>query len=324
MARVPHVAALVATCVTVALCATPALATQNGRTSGEQTASSATTNRNSKTSKDNSAKTSIAPSPAAESMPPSAPTVIYTDGVLLVDAQNSTLADVLAAIGKQTGATVEIPSGLSERIAVRLGPSQPRQIIADLLRGAGYDYVMVGSSTDPEGISSLVLTRSSGTLEADNTVPPKEAAPAVAEADPLPPKGPLGAENSAEKEARKAAHAARRQAKIDAFLAMSPEQRAQAEQAATAVAAEIPQFGAAQTANVMPTPEQLDDVKRRYPFLFNRRPDGNPSEPGSSNPPPGTPPMTPIPNSQLANPVSADPTAVSPSTPADAVVMGPQ
>ncbi|MBV9086812.1 MAG: hypothetical protein JOY79_04955, partial [Acidobacteriaceae bacterium] len=216
-----------ATCVTVALCAPYAPAAQNGRTSGEQIASKAITKRNSATAKEKSGKTPIAPSPAAESMPASAPTVIYTDGVLLVHAENSNLADVLAAIGKQTGATVEIPSGLSERIAVRLGPSQPRQIIADLLRGAGYDYVVVGSSTDPEGISSLVLTRSSSTPQAGNAVQPQETGPGNAEANAVPPKGPLGAENLAEKEARRAAHLARRQAKIDAFLAqLSPEQRA--------------------------------------------------------------------------------------------------
>jgi len=94
-----------------------------------------------------------------EQMPPVAPQVIYRNGLLSIVAENSTLSDILHAVGARTGATVEAPPNLSsQRVAARLGPAAPREVLADLL--SGLDYIVVGASSDPDAIRSIVVSNS--------------------------------------------------------------------------------------------------------------------------------------------------------------------
>ncbi len=102
------------------------------------------------------------PPPTPEQMPPQPPHVEYINGLLSISANNSTLGDVLQAIRARTGANIDAPGGLSERVAVHLGPAPPRQVIADLLQGSRYDYVLVGSDTDPNAVRSVLITVNNG------------------------------------------------------------------------------------------------------------------------------------------------------------------
>src|SRR5262249_11474592 len=102
------------------------------------------------------------PPPTPENMPAQAPQVNYAAGMLTIVAQNSTLGDILNAVKSRTGATVDAPGPLSERVATRLGPAPPRQVLADLLKGSHFDYVLLGSDSDPMAVRSIILTRSSG------------------------------------------------------------------------------------------------------------------------------------------------------------------
>jgi hypothetical protein len=89
------------------------------------------------------------------------PNVTMTGGLLTIDAPNSTLSEVLRGIHNATGATVE-GSSPSERVAVRLGPGEPRQVIAALLKGTPYDYFILGSQEHPDAVTRIVLTQSGG------------------------------------------------------------------------------------------------------------------------------------------------------------------
>jgi hypothetical protein len=95
-------------------------------------------------------------------MPPQPPHVEYINGLLSITANNSTLGDILNAIRTRTGATIDAPGGLSERVVVQLGPAPPREVIANLLQGSRYDYVLVGSDTDPNAVRSILITVNSG------------------------------------------------------------------------------------------------------------------------------------------------------------------
>jgi hypothetical protein len=99
--------------------------------------------------------------PTPETMPAQPPQVSYAGGMLTIVAENSTLGDIMNAVKSRTGATVDAPGALGERVATRLGPAPPRQVLADLLKGSHYDYVMIGSDTDPQGVRSIILTRNS-------------------------------------------------------------------------------------------------------------------------------------------------------------------
>src|SRR5581483_10409201 len=101
------------------------------------------------------------PPPTPETSPAQPPQVTYSGGMLTIVAQNSTLGDILNAVKSRTGATIDAPGGMSERVATQLGPAPPRQVLADLLKGSHYDYVMIGSDTDPAAVRSIILTRNS-------------------------------------------------------------------------------------------------------------------------------------------------------------------
>ena len=86
--------------------------------------------------------------------------VSYQGGLLTISAQNSTLGEILRDVRKLTGASIEIPpgSGTGERVVAHLGPAAPRDVLAGLLNGSSFNYVMLGSSSDPTAVSSVILT----------------------------------------------------------------------------------------------------------------------------------------------------------------------
>ena len=90
---------------------------------------------------------------------PVAPKVTMAGGLLTIDAPNSTLSDVLNEVRKATGAAVEGASP-AERVAVRLGPGDPEQVLAALLRGTPYDYVIVGALGKQDAVTRVLLQTS--------------------------------------------------------------------------------------------------------------------------------------------------------------------
>ncbi|MBV9341666.1 MAG: hypothetical protein JO159_12360 [Acidobacteria bacterium] len=134
------------------------------------------------------------PVPAPATAPPAPPTpeqgpslppeVSYAGGQLTIVARNSTMADVLNAVRQKTGAAVEMPASSSERVVGRFGPGAPRDVMAQLLNGSHYDYVLLGSPADPAVLKKVVLmARASG----------PEAAPATAAAENPQPQALQGA-----------------------------------------------------------------------------------------------------------------------------------
>ena len=94
-----------------------------------------------------------------EQMPPSAPQVSWDGQQLTITSDNSTLADILAAIRTLTGAELDIPPKASaERIAARLGPGPAREVLSTLLSWTDFDYVIQASDIDAAGIGSVLLT----------------------------------------------------------------------------------------------------------------------------------------------------------------------
>jgi hypothetical protein len=97
-----------------------------------------------------------------DKIPAVAPKVHFSAGELTIVAHNSTLSDVLKEVREQTGAELDIPANANERVVADLGPGPARAVLADLLNGTHFNYVMVGSTTDPSAIQSIVLTARTG------------------------------------------------------------------------------------------------------------------------------------------------------------------
>jgi hypothetical protein len=83
--------------------------------------------------------------------------VSYEGGLLAISAHNSTLSEILRDVRKLTGASIDIPQGASERVVADLGPGAPRDVLALLLNGTSFNYVMLGSNSDPKAVSSVIL-----------------------------------------------------------------------------------------------------------------------------------------------------------------------
>jgi len=83
--------------------------------------------------------------------------VSYEGGLLAISAHNSTLSEILRDVRKLTGASIDIPPGASERVVADLGPGAPRDVLALLLNGTSFNYVMLGSNSDPKAVSSVIL-----------------------------------------------------------------------------------------------------------------------------------------------------------------------
>jgi len=115
-----------------------------------------------------------------EQVPAVPPQVAYSGGQLTIVAHNSTLGDILRAVHAQTGAELEIPSNATERVVATLGPGPARDVLATLLNGTHFNYVMLGSPSDPTTVQRVVLTAKTG---------PETATTASAQQQPVPPQG---------------------------------------------------------------------------------------------------------------------------------------
>jgi len=113
----------------------------------------------SNTAQDDEVTASTPPPAAAEKTAAHSPKVTYQDGQLTIIAENSLLSDILSALHAAMGAAINLPaSASSERIWVRLGPGPARKVVSDLLSDTDLNFVIQGSTTDVDGIQSVLLT----------------------------------------------------------------------------------------------------------------------------------------------------------------------
>lgn len=97
------------------------------------------------------------PEVTPEHGPASPPQVSLQSGQLTIVARNSTMSDVLNAVRQKTGANVDMPAGSGDRVVGQFGPGAPRDVMAQLLNGSHYDYVLLGSAADPHALNKIVL-----------------------------------------------------------------------------------------------------------------------------------------------------------------------
>ncbi len=126
-----------------------------------------------------------------DAIPAVAPQVSYQDGLLTIVAPNSTLADILRSVRKHTSADIEIPATANERVVTRLGPGPAREVVAELLNGSRFNYVLLGSPNDASQLVRVVLVAKTGPDNPDpqppgagaNGAPPAQVAADAPDAD---------------------------------------------------------------------------------------------------------------------------------------------
>lgn len=109
------------------------------------------------------------------------PKVSYDHGKLTIVAQDSTIGDILRAVRDQMGFALDLPSEATERATVHIGPGSTKEVLAQLLAGSRFNYVILESATDQNKFERLILTLR----------PPKESVPvlAIAASDRQPSRG---------------------------------------------------------------------------------------------------------------------------------------
>lgn len=93
-----------------------------------------------------------------EQMPASPPEVQFHQGQLTIKASNSTLGDILRAVCRETGASEEMTGNATERVIGRFGPGPARDVLASLLNGSHFNYVLLGSAENPLALDRVILT----------------------------------------------------------------------------------------------------------------------------------------------------------------------
>src|SRR5438270_2958849 len=109
--------------------------------------------------------------------PPVAPVVTYRDGLLSVQALNSNLSSVVTAIRNKTGIEFEGAEGISERVAIALGPAPEGDVLAAIFAGSKYDFLAIGRPDSPNIVQKVILTvkHAPGTAEAQAQQQPPAA-----------------------------------------------------------------------------------------------------------------------------------------------------
>jgi hypothetical protein len=113
------------------------------------------------------------PPPTLEQQPPTAPQVTYTNGQLSISSTNATLSQILRSVQTQTGASIDIPPGAgNERVVATLGPGKPQAVLASLLNGSKFNYVILGEPNNPGTVQKVILLAKSagGSSQAPDTV----------------------------------------------------------------------------------------------------------------------------------------------------------
>lgn len=112
-------------------------------------------------------------------MPPVPPQVTYRDGMLTVQAVNSTLGSLLQTIRNKTGIQFEGAENAQERVAVSIGPAPQAEVLASIFNGSGFDYVAIAREDNPSIVQRVIMTpkaRGAGVAAAFTPVQPQTPA----------------------------------------------------------------------------------------------------------------------------------------------------
>jgi len=193
------------------------------------------------------------------------PEVSYQNNLLTIVASNSTLADILRAVRKQTGAEIEVPVA-PERVVTHLGPGPARDVIAELLNGSRFNYVLLGSPANESALTKVVLVAKTGPDTITPPPPTPDPALGITQVNNSSPQDPGADAADADQPDDNAANvddsAANDQAAQDADQQGNPDQP-----------------------NVKTPQQMLQEMQQRQLMLQQQQQPGQPPVPGSGMPP---------------------------------------
>ena len=91
-------------------------------------------------------------------MPPVPPQVTFRNGMLTVQAINSTMSSLLQAIRSKTGIQFEGGENSPDRVAISVGPAPEGEVLSSIFNGSNFDYVVIGRQDSPAIVQRVILT----------------------------------------------------------------------------------------------------------------------------------------------------------------------
>lgn len=85
--------------------------------------------------------------------------VSFRDGLLAIKSNKATLAEVLYAVQQRTGADISIAAGAEqERVVVDLGPAPAAEVLAQMLNGSKFNFLILNAANDPRQLDRVILS----------------------------------------------------------------------------------------------------------------------------------------------------------------------
>jgi hypothetical protein len=85
--------------------------------------------------------------------------VSFKDGLLAIRSNKATLSEVLYAVHQRTGADIAVPAGAEqERVAADIGPGPAAEVLAHLLNGSRFNFLIVNSASDARVLDRVILS----------------------------------------------------------------------------------------------------------------------------------------------------------------------
>lgn len=131
--------------------------------------------------KPSSGNVPIAETPQAPPAPPPPPKpslqVSFDNGLLSIVSDRASLSEILFDVHQRTGAEIAIPAGAEqEKVVVNLGPAPAPEVLAQLLNGSRFNFLILSSSKDPHALDQVILTP-----RAEGSMPPSPPMPQAPE-----------------------------------------------------------------------------------------------------------------------------------------------
>jgi hypothetical protein len=117
----------------------------------------------------------ISVSVSAPATSPARPPLVvsFQAGLLTINSNKASLSEILFAVHQRTGAEIAIPAGAEqEQVVADLGPATAPEVLAHLLNGSKFNFLILSSATDPSLLDRVILSeRPEGAVAASRPLP---------------------------------------------------------------------------------------------------------------------------------------------------------
>jgi AMIN domain len=89
--------------------------------------------------------------------------VTFRGGLLTIKANKASLSQVLSEVQQRTGAEIGMAAGAEqEMVVVDLGPAPAPEVLAELLHGSKFNFLILSSANDPLRLDRVILSQRTG------------------------------------------------------------------------------------------------------------------------------------------------------------------